>query len=273
MAYLNENKKYNVRKTLLASIIALCDKDNDEQVKLCDEYRIQMMRDIDNYNKEMKNQEKSVAQKKNWLSQEQILDVYKSLHNEILQLKLWSRSPLNKKEYDLLQSYVILSLYILTPPRRIMDYVNFIHITGGEQEMKNTHLNYLDSKKSELVFNAYKTKDTYKQQRVKIDKKLKSIIQRWVKKKKELGVGSGSTPMYMFTRNDGRPYTQPEFTGIIQKIFRDRTGKSVSVNILRHAFISDVLLKDMPKLNEIQEEAEKMGTSVNHAINTYKKVD
>lgn len=267
MVYLS-NKKYNIRKTLLASIIALCDKENDDQVNFCEKYRIQMLNDISEYNEEMKTQTKSESQKKNWLSQKEILDVYESLRKEVLQHKLWSKSFLTKKEYNLLQSFVILSVYVLIPPRRIADYVNMVYSDSSNQ----SNLNYIDFKKSELVFNQFKTKDTYKQQRVKMDKKLKSILQRWIKRKQHYKIDEDRETKYVFSRINGTPFIQPEFTSILQRIFRDRTGKSVSVNLLRHAFISDTLLKDMPALDEIEEEAEKMGTSAATAISIYKKV-
>jgi hypothetical protein len=50
--------------------------------------------------------------------------------------------------------------------------------------MVRNHFNYFHSKTNELVFNAFKTRDNYKQQRVKIDRKLKNVLRRWRKKKR-----------------------------------------------------------------------------------------
>jgi len=261
LQYLNKNSKYNVRKTLLASIIALCDTEDKQQMALCEKYRQIMMKDINAYNEEQKGQTKTADQEKNWLKHDEIKQVYEDLHKEVLQYKLWSKQSLNKKDYDLLQSFIILSKYILIPPRRIQDYLNLV-------VQPDDNMNYLDNKKSELVFNSYKTKDAYKEQRVKVDKKLKSLLQRWIKKKRDLGIDS----QYVFSRMDGTQYIQPELTAIIQKIFYNKTGKKVSVNLLRHAYISDVVLKDMPVLDMLQEKAEDMGHSINQML-LYKKKD
>jgi hypothetical protein len=43
-------------------------------------------------------------------------------------------------------------------------------------------------------------------------------------RKRELNIDSSQNPKYVFTRHNGTPYTQPEFTNILQKILRDGTG-------------------------------------------------
>ena len=116
------------------------------------------------------------------------------------------------------------------------------------------------------MFNSYKTKDAYDKQVFKLPKNLLKLYKRWIQRKKELGIDS----QYVFSKYTGEPFTQPQFTNLLQKIFHDRTGKKVSVNLLRHAFVSDVVLKDMPDLQKLDEKAEQLGHSIPRMM-LYKK--
>lgn len=237
----------NKRKTLLASLVALC-----AGQPCIEDYRKQMIQDSEAYKKEIYEQKKSDTQVKNWISQEEVLDVYNKLQKQTS--KLWKKSPLTQKEHHLLQDFVILSLYVLIPPRRILDYIAF----------KIRNINEVDDnfmKGRQFIFNKYKTAKRYHQQDVPIPQKLKNIITKWTNK----------NPTYeylLWDEKNKRPMTQPTLTHRINAIFG---GRKISVNQLRHTFITDNVLKNMPALTHMQDVAEKMGNSVEEQI-LYKKL-
>jgi hypothetical protein len=118
--------------------------------------------------------------------------------------------------------------------------------------------NYIKGRK--FVFNTYKTAKTYGQQQVDINPKLFSLLTRWKKMYPQ--------QKYLLETTTGRKLQNNDITRILNKIF----GKKISVNMLRHIYISDEILENMPKLTELEKKAEDMGHSVQNQI-LYKKID
>lgn len=231
----------NKRKTILASLVALTGKDM---------YRKQMIEDADAYNEQMRKQRKTETQDKNWITQEDVLTVYRQLQKDTRHL--FSKPKLSISELQRLQDYVILSVYVLIPPRRLMDYTAFK--VRNIDENKDNFM-----RKNTFVFNVYKTKKKYGQQVVNIPIKLRNIVQRWTKKHNN---------DYLLFGEKGLPIPPSRLTQKLNKIFG---GKNISVNMLRHIYISDEVLKDVPALERLEEVAKDMGHSTDTQV-LYKKV-
>ena len=118
--------------------------------------------------------------------------------------------------------------------------------------------NYIKNKK--FYFNAYKTASKYGEQIVPISPKLYYIIRKW----KQLNPGRE----WLLSTYDGKKLTASMLTQRLNRIF----GKNVSVNMLRHIYISENVLQDMPALKDLEKTAEEMGHSVETAITQYKKI-
>lgn len=234
----------NHRKTILASLVVLCvGKDCVEK------YRKQMLEDAEQTNRQQRLQKKSETQKDNWISQDEVMRVYRSLERRVS--ALWKVPHHVKNELEMLQDFVILSLYVLIPPRRLLDYTAF-KIRNVDKEKDN----YMDGR--HFVFNQYKTAKKYNKQEVPIPIKLKQIIQKWSK----LNEGD------FLLMDDDKPFSAPKLTLRLNRIFG---GRRISVNQLRHTFITDKVLNNVPALSKLDKVAKQMGHSVNEAM-LYKKV-
>ena len=64
------------------------------------------------------NVKKSNKQNNNWIGDDKIAEIYGNLQKAVIGNK--SKS---KESYEALLNYMILSLYVLIPPRRNLDYV------------------------------------------------------------------------------------------------------------------------------------------------------
>ena len=194
--------------------------------------------------KDVEKQEKSEAQEENWESWADIMKTYEQLKREAY--PLFSKENLSSSNLKTLRDFVILSFYVLIPPRRIKDYIDFkIKDINKEKD------NYWDKEKHELVFNSYKTAKNYGQQRVDAPKELEDIFERWIPIAEEFSD-------YILFNGYGEKMAQPVLTKAINQIF----GKKISASMLRHIFISDVVLKNQPKLADLQQVASDMGQSV-----------
>jgi len=213
------------------------------------EFHSDMMTNIEKYNTETNKQEKNEKQKENWMTSEQIETIYDNMETSIK--PLWKKKDLSTKEILKIQDFVILSLFTLIPPRRAMDFIEF---KINNIDMKKD--NYI--KGNSLVFNTYKTSSQKGQQKIQIPKDLKSLLNKYIKL-----ISDKSD--YLIFNNKFQQLSTPNFTLRLNKIF----GKKVSVNMLRHIFLSE---KHADNLKEMKEDFAKMGSSLKQS-NTYIKND
>jgi hypothetical protein len=173
-------------------------------------------------------------EKQNYIDWNHILKIYKKVELEK-----------NESQFDLV-NFVILSLYVLFPPRRLSDYSNMV-ISFDDKYKVNTGLskqfdanNYYSYKKHLFIFNNYKTnkkvskidgkqeKIQYKQQVFKVPTELSDILDSYIELLDLKGSLLGfKSPDSLSTR--------------LKNIFKDYINKNISVNILRHSYISYVL--------------------------------
>ena len=231
----------STRKTKLAALVVLCEKQPCVEV-----YRKQMLDDAHKYNDREKDQEKTDSQRENWIEQDELKSIYNELDKDTR--PLLSKSQLKPAEFQRLQNFIILSLYVLQNPRRLQDYT--------EMKLKNFDDtdNYIN--KTKFVFNKYKTSKFSGKEEVSINPKLKFILDKW----KKLNDND-----YLLVGSTGKKFSSSQLQQRLNAIL----GKKASVNILRHSFLSDKY-KDID-LRDMEETARSMGHSVNQAMLYSKK--
>ena len=222
----------NKRKTILAALVVISDKK---------EYRDVMIEDIKEYNKEIAKQEKTKAQEDSWIDKDDV-DKLLSDHEKTAKL-LYKKSKLSPSDYQDIQNYIILCLlggkYI--PPRRALDYCAF--------KVKNIDKktdNYKTTR--DLIFNTYKTAKTYGKQTLPIPSPLKTILNKWVK--------INPTDYLLFDSSFNK-LSNVKLNQRLNKLF----GKKVSVNQLRHTYLTDKYQDHIETQNELNNDVRGMGTS------------
>ena len=226
----------NRRKTILSALVVLTDNKA---------YRDAMIGDIKHYNTQIAKQVKTKAQKENWLDTDFLqkkLEEYKK-NAELL----YRKKTLTQIDLQAIQNYILLVMYSgeYIPPRRAKDFVDF-----RISEINQNEDNYLE--KGELVFNSYKTASTYGQQRVQIPIKMRNRLKKWI--------NVNPTKFLLFDKNQA-PLTSVKLNQRLNKIF---DNKKISVNALRHTFLTD-------KYADITNDLSDIGTSMNMATTYIKK--
>lgn len=235
------------RKGMLSSLLSFV-----TNKKAVDVYKKAMVTVADEINSKENKQEKTDKQEKNWASWKDILSTYEQVKEEALPFfkrPIWTASQIKA-----MMNYVILSLYVLIPPRRIKDFTDFkIKCIDRKND------NYYDKEKNQLVFNSYKTVKNYGEQRVDCPQELEEVLDTWIPI-------ASSLSDYLLFNSYGDQLSQPQLTKLINAIF----GKQISASMLRHIYISEVVLKNVPKNTELDEIAHDMGQSRKQQ-NLYKK--
>ena len=143
-----------------------------------------------------------------------------------------------------IQSYIIMSLLggIYIPPRRSKDYVDFVI-----KDIDKSKDNYME--KNKFYFNSYKTAKTYGCQTIDIPKALQTILKKW------LNVNPTRTLLFDINMN---PLSSVKLNQRINKIFHD---KKVSVNALRHSYLTDKYATHSQVDKELAKDMSEMGSS------------
>jgi len=239
---INTLKSRNTARSYLIAVVSAI-KENPKLYKI-------YYPELEKINKELKeNITTSPKQTENWISQEDILAIQKEMMVHLPK----SKKTLSKEEYDNLVNLVVLSLYTLQPPRRLLDY-QLMKVGDGV----DTEFNYLH--KGVMAFNNYKTKGKYLTQTQSVPKELTEILKVYLKYKPKENI-------FLLNHHDGTEFKNSnEITRRLNKIF----GKKISVSMLRNIYLTE---KFSPAIQEMKKTASAMGTSVDQIQNTYAKQD
>jgi len=233
----------NKRKSILSALVVLTDNED---------YRKLMLGDINKYNSFIKTQQKTETQEQNWIEKEKIKEVFDKLEKDAKQI--YKKQSLTMNDLQSIQEYIIVALLggLFIPPRRLLDYTEF-----RVKNIKKDEHNYYN--RGSLYFNHYKTAKHYGEQSVKVPKTLQAILTKWIK----------TNPNdYLLFDNNGNKLNSVKLNQRLNKIFN---GK-VSVNALRHTYLTDKFGEQIEKNKEIANTMEKMGSSSSQ-LTTYVKND
>jgi hypothetical protein len=239
------------RKSILAALVVLTNNDK---------YRPLMKSDSELYEREINENKKSDKQIKNWVTQQEI-------KNKLGQMKkvseiYWKLPNITMEHIQFIQNYVLLCLmsgqFVL--PRRSMDWAEMKIRNYDRREVGGTD-NFFNGR--HFIFNKFKTVKTFDSQKIDCPSALQKILKKWIP------LIARNCDYLLFDYN-GAKLSPIKIAQRLNKIF----GKNVSVNILRHSFISEQYKeKTLSELsvNEIQNNATKMGHSMNTHLQYIKK--
>ena len=235
----------NKRKTILSALVIITDSKK---------YRDLMLDDIKNYNQEIGKQEKTETQRENWVEIPQIQELWDSLGKQANTLYK-KKTGLTGSDFQQIQHFIILSLLggVLISPRRSKDYCDF-----KIRNVDKSKDNYLE--KGVMKFNSYKTAKCYGTQSVSIPKPLQSILNKWIK--------VNPTDWLLFVSNQN-PLTAVKLNQRLNKLF---DGKKISVNALRHSYLTTKFGDTIEKNKAIDQTMADMGSS-RAMFTTYVKED
>lgn len=230
----------NRRKTVLSSLVVITDNKA---------YRDLMLKDINQYNEDISHQDKTEAQKASWVEKEEVENILNELRDNAE--LLYKKKVLKIQDLQQIQNYIIMCLlsgYYIAP-RRSKDYVDFKIKNISETD------NYLT--KLSMIFNSYKTSKTYGQQIIPINIQLKNILLKWIKV---------NPTEYLLFDSKFNKLSSVKLNQRINALF----GKKVSVNQLRHTFLTSKYASTIKQNQEINDTMKEMGSSAQQ-LNLYVK--
>ena len=212
----------NTRKSYTASIVAVLNRQEDKASKTANEkYKSMFLKERSIFTDKQALGEKSETQKENWMSQDEIAAIHKELDDKVNAIE--NKSKLTEKEHKLVEDWLLLSLYVLQPPRRNMDYYMMKFGLGDDK-----NFNYVCLDKGVYHFNNFKT-SKYGVEEIEIPDNMKSILKQYL----EL-TGLKAGDFVLFQKD-----TRRTSSNIITKALNRILGKKVGSSMMRHIYLSN----------------------------------
>ena len=271
LEFLNKQSS-SVKKNYIASILVGLSPDTkksppEKYQKVYNKLSEILVEEHSNYINGKRENKKNDKENNNWLEWNDILKLKRTLGNELRKrnVKL-SNNTISKKNKDLLQQYLVLSLYTDIPPRRneyadmkIINKSDYQKLSDNEKE-KNVYLitNGRNKKKLHFGRDAVKSEGEEKYNVFPVPGNLNSVINLWLNYHNE---------DYLLEDSRGKQLTKNGLTKYINKIFSP-LDKSISTSMLRKIFLSHKFKDE----EERQKEKEELAKQMNHSKEVQQKV-
>tara|TARA_R110000737_G_scaffold288139_1_gene294703 strand:- start:122 stop:1105 length:984 start_codon:yes stop_codon:yes gene_type:complete len=271
-----EDMSLSTRKNYLASILVGLSpqgrgKYEKGYEKVAKQYTDYLTSQAKEYENQIIEQKKSAKQQGKWVSKEALDKVRKTYANAIKKLGYTQKSKefrkgKEKRHQELIQKYLVASLYLLHPPRRnsyanmkIISNSAFNKLPNGEKD-DNNYLVVVSRNNKFFSFGDYKTKKQYGVQKITVDKGLNSVLNLWT---------NFNDSEHLLLDSRGNKMTTNGLTKFLYKVF-EPTGKKISSTMIRHIVLTDKY-GDESGYKEKLETAKAMGHSVEEQQKTYVK--
>ena len=232
-----ENLAVTTQKNYISAVIvSLTDLEifPDELVFYREQYELLK----DKVLEELSHNIKTRKQNENWASLRELRAIMNNFKKILTTSGAFKRlDALNELETEMLQKWLVANLYLnnSNPPVRL-DYAMMEIVNEKDYDDEERTKNYLIVKsrgEKYYVFNDFKTSKTFKQQIIPIGKQLNAVINIWIKY-----IVKNKLPPYLILTKSREPMSANYLSKFIPHIFKE-TGKNITLNSLRHIFISE----------------------------------
>jgi len=225
------------------------------QEELLKKYRETLDKLTEEYFKEISKNQKTEAQSKNWVSLKELKKVMNTYKEEVKGRGLKNKNKLNAKETVLLQNYLITSLYLLIPPKRLDYNVKIVKKRSQIKDGDNYLLNENKRNKT-FIIQDFKTSKSHGTQEFSVPKSLNNVI--------NLALQFNNTGFLLLNNRGGR-LSSNGLGKMVKRAFAP-TGKDITLNLLRKITISELVDHDAIKKNQ------QLAKDMNHSVNVQQTV-
>lgn len=263
---LSSSRKKNYLSAILVALSPKARKDPLKGYdKVYDKYSNMLINEQEKYNSQLKSREKNIKESDNWMKWEDILKYQRKLGNDIKKMgyRQTTKEIKNKKDLDLIQQYLVLTLYTMQSPRRleyadtkIIKYNKFNQLSEDEKD-NNIYLVVVSRNKKFFSFgkNTIKSK-TKENVQIPVSKGLNSVLNLWL---------NIHDKEYLLLDSRGNKLTKNGLSKFLNKIFKP-FGKKIGASMLRKIKISHEF--DPEELDK----KKKLAKEMNHSVATQQQV-
>lgn len=239
---------FNTKTSYITAICAILSI-HPKYHALYKKYQTLMISNANKIKEEYAKNERNDKQKESIIPLDDVLVVREELRKEFE-----NTTTMSKSAWERYVGYVLLCLYTMTPPRRNKDYA-MMYCCLEEPETIDENKNYYVSADRLFIFNNYKTKSCYGQQRISVSDDLVEVLNEYIQ------LNKSSTQDEFPLLVDVKGERLNEINGITRILNRVMGGKKIGSSALRHIYLSD-------KFGGELEERKATATAMGHSLAT-----
>lgn len=243
---IDKNENFNTKRSYLTAVVSILTHGGMAESKgykeLLVHYRAKL-NDVVAEIKELPTGQKTKKQEANWLDWKDVVDIHKDLADKVAK---YDREAVEKSlvKRRLWSMYVLLSMYVLAPPRRNKDYMLMKYGKNDDDDF-----NWYDGK--EVFFNSFKTVKTYGSEKFEVSKSLREVLDMNVEL---FDIKEGD---FLLLNEDGEQVLSS--SGITKQLNRIFAPKKISSSMLRHIYLTG-------KYGDVKEEMEEDAKAMGHSV-------
>jgi len=230
-----KEKALTSKKNKITAILTALGSETPKDQLLIDRYSKKIKELANEYNSFLISQQKTESQAANWLTFEQVQEVFASILKDVRFQKINRKKVITDKQFQLLQELIVLQVYLAIPIRndfadmKVLKPKEYAEISQDEKDENNFLILGPGNRKTFLI-NQFKNVKSLGQQSIKVDSVLSRALNIWLRHNK-----SG----WFLVRSDKKtPLNPNNLSKLVTKIFKDRTSKNVGISMLRHIIVS-----------------------------------
>ena len=269
-----ETKSNSVMRNFAASVmVALSPKQknspSDDYRNVYERYAKLLTEGQANYLESKKDTKMNKKEEDNWMDFDEVISLRNKMLKRLKQEGVnLSSKDISKSNFDLLQQYVVLSLYTMLPPRRneyaTMKIINKKEYLDLDKEdlKKNNYLVNLSKINKIFSYGSDKVKSKIEDghNTINIPKDLNTVLNLWL--------NFNQSDNLLVTQQNGLGLTKNQLTLLLNKIFKP---KMVSTSMLRKIYLTHTFGDETDRNKKKAQIAEDMNHSVSVAENIYIK--
>jgi len=239
-----ENK--NTKKSYITSVVSVLNQINTKQYNSTNRFYKAFLNEQKDYFNSLDPHEKTQTQLDNWIEWTDVLKIHKDLETDALKITPDELAK-SRQAKQILHDYTLLSLYVMTPPRRNADYYLMRLDTDKKTDDK---FNYYSTKDGKFYFNVFKT-SKYGKEKFEVSTGLKRVLDRYIEL---MNIKDND---FILFNNDTKRTSGSSMTKTLNRIF----GKRVGASMLRHSYITE-------KYGKVNDEMVRDAEMMAHSLST-----
>lgn len=247
------------QKNLFATLVAYLKATGASNAKI-DKFSDVMTDASEKVSLEYQKQELSATQQKKYIPMAKVRRFFAEVKRQAADIDLWNQKTWSTADRQLAQKVLMLALHGNTEPPPRLEFARLRYVSEPGQLPGNVL--YRTKKAWRARITVGKTASVAKPFDIKFSKATARLLNKYAKK-----IQYGD---FVFTSKNNEPLSPNTYGKKLQGYYRARFNKPVGAGMLRVIYLSEKH-KDIPRLRELQNTADKMMHSVRTALGTYTK--
>jgi hypothetical protein len=226
---------FNTRKTYFATVFSVIKDNPDFSDQTKKAYHNKMLELRETINESITENKMSAKQEKNWMEYSELQKVPDKIYENLKKLK-----EDTKDYFELYQKWFIAFMNTHLPPMRL-DLPTIKIFEEPSEFSKENYIVVKSKKEVELYMNDFKNVKAFGKTKMTYPDSISKEITKYLEFLKKHKYTCTDGEYLLFSPNTNKAFTQNYYGRLLSQIFKDYTGKPITINDIRHIYETEII--------------------------------